>query len=83
VNKGKRCGESDERTNLPLLHNGIRICTRKASTPPTNSLFLYACTMTQLPNCKEIKIIIDATFMYKEVVIATFKKHEFVHMCNK
>ncbi len=39
--------------------------------------------MTELPNSKEIKSIIDTTFMYKEVVIATFKKHEFVHMCSK
>jgi hypothetical protein len=83
VNKGKRCGESDERTNLPMLHNVIKICIRKTSTPSTNSLFLFACTMTQLPDFKKIRSIIDATFMYKEVVIATFKKHEFVHMCNK
>jgi len=56
---------------------------KKTLHSPTNSIFLSACTITQLPNSKEIKSIIDATFMYKEVVIATFKKHEFVHMCNK
>jgi hypothetical protein len=82
VNKGKRCGESDERTNLPLLHNVIGF-EQEIFHSPTNSLFLFTCTMTELPNSKEIKSIIDTTFMYKEVVIATFKKHEFVHMCSK
>jgi hypothetical protein len=81
VNKGKRCGESDERTNLPAQCN--KDLSKKTLHSPTNSLFLSACTMTQLPKSKEIRTIIDATFMYKEVVIATFKKHEFVHMCNK